>query len=118
MNLQMRSQKSLSAKLEYPFCISPCNLLICQIFTHEWFRCPLWATVGKLWLHSPFQCILGEKKNEDRFWSESNSLRRKHENEASSRGKYSIKTKQNKKQEKPKNGAEGEKLQHLSSCVV
>lgn len=98
MNLQMRSQKLLSAKLEYPFCISPCNLLICQIFTHEWFCCPLWATVGKLWLNSPFQCILREKKK-DRFWSENNSLKRKHENKANSRGKYSIKTKNKTKQE-------------------
>lgn len=42
------------------FTLSTCNLLICQIFTHERFYCPLWATVGKLC--SSFQCILGEKK--------------------------------------------------------
>lgn len=41
------------------FTLSRCNSLICQIFTHEQFYCPLWATVGKLCL---FQWIPGKKK--------------------------------------------------------
>lgn len=51
MKLQMGSQKSSIGQigeLFLQFTLSRCSLLICQIFTHDQFYCPLWAIVGKI----------------------------------------------------------------------
>lgn len=58
------------------FCVSLCNLLICQIFTHEQFYCPLWATACKLCWCGLFQSILSDKKIWSvEVWWENNSLK-------------------------------------------